>query len=228
MITPLFWIAVGLTGAEWVTVWRDWKTAGYVTKPLAMLGILAWYNQAAWSGPAGGWRGGLLWFGLGLVASLAGDIILMLPARFFVPGLIAFLCAHLLYLVGFNIHLPGVTWSLLLVLAGVLGIGILVFRPILKGLERSPGSRAMHVPVIVYATVISLMLFSALASFWRPGWGSQAALVASLGAGLFWISDTVLATGKFVHPVRRYDLIVMVTYLLGQFGLAAGALLAAT
>src|SRR5512144_421577 len=47
------------------------------TKPGTLILLIAWFTQI------GDWRGGLLWFGLGLVFSLAGDVLLHLPGKFF-------------------------------------------------------------------------------------------------------------------------------------------------
>jgi uncharacterized membrane protein YhhN len=41
-----------------------------------------------------------LWIGIGLFFSLLGDIALLRPAQYFLPGLIAFLFAQLAYLIG--------------------------------------------------------------------------------------------------------------------------------
>ena len=61
----------------------------------------------------------LICFGLGIFFSLAGDVFLMVSyARFsdrwFLPGLAAFLFAHVSYIVGLNTPLPNVSpvWSL--------------------------------------------------------------------------------------------------------------------
>jgi uncharacterized membrane protein YhhN len=48
----------------------------------------------------------------GLVCSLAGDIFLMLPSDRFLPGLIAFLFAHLCYITAFISEINAVHWWL--------------------------------------------------------------------------------------------------------------------
>lgn len=226
ILTPLFWLAAGLAGAEWIAVWRRWGKVSLLTKPGMMLMLIAWFIQNARLAPTSFIRGPLVWFGLGLAASLAGDVLLMLPDRFFIFGLVAFLCAHLGYLAGLNDHLPVLKWSLLLPVIVVGLAAIIVFRRILQGLTRRPASQKLRIPVILYGIVISLMLVSALVCFWRPGWTLAAALLVSAGAGLFWISDAILATNRFVKPLSWGNLVVMVTYQAGQIALAAGALLA--
>ncbi len=226
ILTPLFWLSVGLAGVEWIAVWRRWGKVTVLTKPGMMLALLAWFVQNAHLAQADLTSQPLFWFGLGLAASLVGDVMLMLPDRFFISGLLAFLVAHLCYLVGFNERLPVLGWFLLVPLLVVgLGAGI-VYRGILQGLARKPGGRKLRGPLIIYGVVISLMLCSALVSFWRPGWTPSAALLVSAGAGLFWLSDSILAANRFVRSLKWGDLAVMVTYQTGQIALAAGALLA--
>ena len=72
---------------------------------------------------------------------------------------------------------------------------------------------------------ITIMLFSAMTTWFRDQWTGEAALFASVGALLFTISDTVLATGRFLRPVPYGNFLVMFTYHLGQLGIATGALL---
>ena len=47
--------------------------------------------------------------------------------------------------------------------------------------------------------------------------------MVSLGAILFIFSDTLLAWNKFVKPIRRGRLALMIAYHLGQMALIAGA-----
>ncbi len=222
MLTPLFWLALVVAAVDWIAAWQDWKPVRYATKPGALLLLIAWFSQV------GGWQGPLLWFGLGLVFSLGGDVFLLLPERFFLFGLVSFLTAHICYVVGLNASPLPLVWQSLAVLLVVGLAAALVFRNVRRGLIRQAGGSAMIVPVAIYSLVISLMLISALLNFWRPNWPAQAAAFAAGGAALFYISDSLLATNRFVAPFPAADFWVMTTYHLGQFGLALGALLAFT
>lgn len=210
---------MAVAAVDWLAAWRRWKKVRYVAKPGALLLLLAWFTQV------GGWRGPLLWFGLALVFSLAGDVLLLFDGLF-LAGLAAFFTAHVFYLVGLNTFPLPIRWSSLAVLAAVGGVGLGVFRQIRRGLARRENGNAMVAPVFFYSLVISLMLASALFSFWRPGWPAPAAALAATGAALFYVSDSLLAANRFVAPVPCADLWVMSTYHLGQFGLALGALAA--
>jgi uncharacterized membrane protein YhhN len=48
-------------------------------------------------------------------------------------------------------------------------------------------------------------------------------VLACLGAASFFMSDTLLAWNKFVTPISKGSLKVMVTYHLGQILIALGA-----
>ena len=99
-----------------------------------------------------------------------------------------------------------------------------VVRRILQGAVNK-GLTRLIVPIRIYAVLISLMLFSALLTLFRTDWSSGAAYLVSSGAVLFLASDMLLAWEKFVQPVRRGRLLVMISYSLGQIALTSGAAL---
>jgi alkenylglycerophosphocholine/alkenylglycerophosphoethanolamine hydrolase len=213
-----FWLVatVVLVVANWACIALGWRLGRTVTKPAALLALIAW------SLSLGGWQGGMLWFGLGLVFSLAGDVLLLLPPRFFPVGLIAFLLAHIVYIIGFNLELPPVdiTSILLLALVGLVYYWIM-HRTIRRGMERS----SLRGMVSIYGVVISLMLFSALLTLQRPDWNMPAAALSSFGALFFMGSDSLLGYDRFVKRLKWSELAIMVSYHAGQFCLVLGALL---
>ena len=218
MPTILFALAILTALLEWVAVYKNWRKVEYVAKPGVMVFLFAWFMLTS------GLRGPVVWFGLGILLSLVGDIFLMLSneRRWFLFGLGAFLLAHVAYILGFNTPPPPFTGMTFVVALMVIMSALPLVRRILlgaahKGLHRLVG------PVRVYATVISLMLFSALITLFRTDWLSTPAYLVSLGAVLFISSDLVLAWNKFVHPIRRGRLVLMITYHLGQMALIAGA-----
>jgi uncharacterized membrane protein YhhN len=220
MITPLFWTTLALAGVDWTATGSGWKSIRYFTKPATLLALIIWFLQA------GGFRGVLLWFGIGLILSLVGDVMLMLPHRFFISGLIAFLLAHVAYIFGFGLLPLPLHGGTLLALIVVLLAGFFVLRSAIRGMRGQPGTQQLMVPTQIYGTVISLMLFAALLTFMRPEWPLQAVLYASLGAAFFFASDSILVHNRFVKPIRFGDVLVMVTYHAGQILIAAGALMA--
>ncbi len=203
---------------NWIAAEKKWKALEYVTKPGTMLALLFWMWQSA------GLGGSMLWFTLGAVFCMAGDIFLMLPWDMFIFGLLAFLVGHICYVIGLNTAAP--YFSLLGVfLIVILGLFILwIYRKLAAGLD-TKGKTSLKAPVLIYSMVISLMVYSALMTWTRPDWSSIAALFASLGAILFYASDSMLAWDRFVNPLSHARLKVMTTYHLGQIGILLGAML---
>jgi uncharacterized membrane protein YhhN len=97
-------------------------------------------------------------------------------------------------------------------------------RRIRSGL-RAREETAMQLPVFGYAFIISLMLLFAVSTLFRPTWETIPAVLVTLGAGLFYVSDSTLAYARFVSPVRAGDFVVMFTYHMAQILIAIGALL---
>ncbi len=214
-------ISLFLASIDWLAVARRQKRLEYVCKPATMVAILigGWLLTR---GPHDGWEASF--FLPGLACSLVGDILLMLPdKRFFLPGLVTFLLAHLCYIAGLNPTLP--PWPALALLPVVVAVSLPPYRHITAGLRRQ-GQTALLVPVTVYSLVISLMLLSAWATLFRPEWTVLRRGLVIAGASLFFASDTMLAWDKFVTPSPSARLRVMVTYHLGQVALAGSIALA--
>lgn len=205
--------------ADWLAVWHGWRRVGYLTKPAALVLLLVWF------GSVGRFQGYLMAFGIGFLFSLLGDILLMLGYRFFLPGLVSFLLAHVAYVLAFNDPLPGVSLPFIGLSLVVLVLWLRIERRLVRAIQSSPAHSRMRVPVALYSTVIALMLFSALLTLFRPDWRMPSAGWAAAGGFLFFLSDTMLAFDRFVRPFRRARFWVRVSYHCGQLGLAAGALL---
>ena len=77
----------------------------------------------------------------------------------------------------------------------------------------------MKLPVLVYLVIISFMVNRAVALIGQSGISSTAALCAGIGAGLFFLSDWILAYDKFVKPFIRSRIGVSF-YYAGQFLIA--------
>jgi len=191
-IVPLF-ISLALATVDWFAVARRHKRLEYIFKPATLVAILVW----AWlltRGPHDAWQAPF--FLAGLAFSLAGDVFLMLPGeRFFLLGLVAFLLGHVSYIVGLNPTLP--SWPALVVLVVVAAIGVTLYRSIAGGLRRG-GQTALLGPVAVYSLVLSLMLFSAWATLFRPEWAPLRRALVIAGASLFFASDAMLAWDRFL------------------------------
>ncbi|CRM59536.1 MULTISPECIES: lysoplasmalogenase [Pseudomonas] len=178
-----------------------------LVKPLPVLALLGWLHDA----PPTDYR---RWISLGLIFSLVGDVLLAWPGDLFIFGLGAFLCAHLAYL---RAYFSDCRRLALLPLALALGVGA-----ILLGILISHGLGELLVPVVIYALVISAMLWRALA---RVGSDvpKRSALLAAAGAVSFVFSDTLIGINRFVLSFDAAPYLLIVTYWLGQWGITASA-----
>lgn len=220
-IKPLIWIWIALAVAlvEWYAVWHGYVMLNRITKPVVIACLIAWFTLL------GGWQHNLLWFGLGLAFSLAGDIFLLISSnRAFMAGLAAFMTAHIFYILGFNQTPFPFHWPVYLLLALLLVVGLSIGKVILAGLRKKRYRRRMIAPVMVYIAVICLMAFSALLTLFKPEWPSNAAIIAAAGAALFTLSDSILGYDRFVRQVSRGRFWVMFTYHLAQVSLITSAL----
>ncbi len=208
-------LAFIFAGLESLALWKGWHKLEYLVKPAVMICLFVWLSATA------GLQGALLWFGIGILFSLAGDIFLLFIDRFFMFGLVAFLLGHVAYLIGFNIPLPQTTvWSI--GFAIVIGMGsVRVLRRIV-GSIRAKGQKRLIVPVLVYGTVITLMLLSAMLTLFRLDWDATAALLVSFGAAMFYFSDIVLAWHRFVAPIKNGRMLNIGMYHLAQIAIVVG------
>ena len=211
-------LAVIFAGLEVLALRKNVPQLEYLAKPAVMVCLLLWLFTTT------GLQGPLLWFGVGILFSLAGDVLLMISLdRLFVPGLVMFVLAHICYLAGFQEQLLNPTgWSFILLFVIFLN-GYRLLRRI-AGAMRAGGHDRWVTPVIVYGLVISLMLYAAISTIFDPAWGTGAAFFVSAGAFLFYISDLILAWDKFVSPFQNSRIYNILTYHLGQIGLIAGVI----
>ena len=214
------WLILALIFAalESFALWKSWDKLEYVAKPAVMVCLFIWLYLST------GLQGLTLWFGVGILFSLAGDVLLMISLdRMFIFGLVAFLFAHVAYLIGFQNELMKITsWSVLLIV--ILSISaVRVMRRIVSAI-RAKGQTRLVNPVIVYSTVITVMLYAAMTTLSNPAWKAGASLLVSIGAFLFYVSDLILAWNKFVSPIKNGRILNIVAYHLGQIGLIAGVI----
>lgn len=210
-MTTVAWVVLVVTVlvavADWVAVATSRRTLEYVCKPAATAGLV-WLACAIV--PADGTVRAA--FVVALVLSLVGDVFLMLPSDRFVPGLVAFLGAHLAYVVGF-VSGRGSAGALAVGVVITLAVAVPVGWRVLRAVRRS--APALTTPVAVYMTVIGAMVACA------TGWGNAAAIA---GAWLFFASDALIAETRFVAPRSWGRTAVIVTYHLGQLGLVLSLL----
>ncbi len=219
LLTWPFFVAIAFALLDWASTWKGWKIRLYIAKPATILFLMLWTYQVT------GWQGAMLWIGLALAFSLAGDVALMLNPRYFLVGLGAFLVAHLFYLVGFNQQPAPLGFGTLLA-AGMVGLSAArVFNVLKPGVMKVPRGKRFLSAVFAYGLTLTLMLLSTLITFFRPDWQGSPSLFAASGGILFYVSDTLLGYDRFVKKIKHGQSFVHLTYHLGQIGLVVGATL---
>jgi uncharacterized membrane protein YhhN len=149
-----------------------------------------------------------------LIASSAGDVLLDVdPERLFVPGLCAFLAAHVVYTVLFATNRT--CWQRIKTPRRVLLIAVPIYV-FLISVWLVPGTGPLKIAVIIYIFAITGMTTTALGS--RFGW------CVAAGALLFMLSDTLLAIGKFRGPFPGRGYLVWATYYAAQYLITTGVL----
>ena len=216
----LLWLILALLFSvlEIITIARNIDRLEYVAKPAVMICLFLWLYSST------GLQGNTSWFGLGILFALVGDVLLMISLdRFFLVGLIAFLFTHIFYITGFRDEFTSTNaWSLILAIVLAINVGRLLRRIVVA--MRTKGENRLVVPILLYGTVISVMLYAAMSTIYNPTWTTGAAFFVSLGAFLFCASDTLLAWNRFVSPVRNERVWNIILYHLGQISLIAGVI----
>ena len=151
---------------------------------------------------------------LALVASWIGDTVLMFQSHgsiYFMLGLVAFLIAHILYIVSFTYLSSTASLS-------EKAIIVLLFLVYTTSLVTFlwPGLGEMKIPVIVYAMVLTVM-------------GALGVIkntinypYITLGVVSFVVSDSILAFNKFLVDVPFSGVLIMGTYILAQLLIVTG------
>ncbi|CAC9974465.1 lysoplasmalogenase [Flavobacterium panici] len=158
-----------------------------------------------------------------LVFSWIGDVILLfadIAEIYFILGLVSFLISHIIYCVLFNRQIKEKMKRDTIIFI----FGSLVIACYLIGMLSVllPALGDLKIPVIVYASVISVMLLFAYNGLLI--WKKPANQYVFFGALFFVISDSILAINKFHFPIQKSSFIIMLTYLVAQYLIVKGIL----
>ncbi|MHA1726583.1 MAG: lysoplasmalogenase [Promethearchaeota archaeon] len=168
---------------------------------------------------------------LALIGGFFGDFFLVLEneEKWFIFGMLAFLLGHVFYIFSFIFSL----WSYFA--AGfpitLVFIILLLFVPgvILIGFTYPKFSKylgEMNIPVHIY--MIAILTMHVFATLRVIGFGVFSFILTWLGSILFISSDSLIAIKTFNKELklRHVDAVIMATYILGQFFIIQGVLIA--
>ena len=215
----LLFVFISTAVLHLISIQSDIADLNLYTKPLLMVFLLLYFlvNSSKTSHPA------YLVIVGALVFSWIGDMFLMFQSKnasFFIFGLGAFLVSHVFYIVGYRKsrntasekqlskpRLARYTFFLALICLSL----IIVLQPHLGDLL---------IPVVIYAATITYMAITSIHRFGKTSTSSF--WMVTIGALLFMFSDSTIALDKFVDPISNARLIIMTTYIAGQYFIVQG------
>jgi uncharacterized membrane protein YhhN len=211
---------------DWVFIFIGKQRYGKFTKPATLVVLLLWVLINFWNLQDDQSGNLLIWFAVGALFSLVGDVFLMLSERRFPLGLFAFLITHIAYTVGFLYPFPWFNIPRAVIVLLVVLTSLQIMRRINVALIRS-SERYYRVSAIAYSVSITIMLISAMWTLTSGdnNWIWPHAWLVSAGGFLFYLSDTLWGWNRHVSTFPNAQLIIRITYHLGQMGILSGAIL---
>ncbi|HSU28937.1 MAG TPA: lysoplasmalogenase [Chitinophagaceae bacterium] len=211
IILFLLALAVEITGVQ-----LDNRPLQYVGKPLLMIILIAYFisQTKIWL------DANKKWVILSLLFAWAGDLILLFQDKkeiFFMLGLVAFLIAHIFYIIFFNRLMIRESISG----RGLLLLPIVTYYAVLMALL-NPTLGSMRLPVRIYGIVISFMFLLVLHLMYGKYKIPARWMIG--GAFLFLVSDSILAINKFYQSFETAGVIIILTYGLAQLFITEGAI----
>lgn len=181
---------------------EGWQLLQFIFKPVTTILILVLAVLAT----DGSTYAGLII--VGLISSLLGDVALMLPPAYFLAGVGSFAITQALYLAAF---IGPTGWALVNpTTVPVALVAVLLTRWLWPGIRKS-----LRIPVGIYIVLISTMLVQVLGAAIAEA--SPRLVTAAAGAGLFFVSDALLAVDRFRAPFRGAGFLRSSVYWIGQW-----------
>jgi len=201
-----------------VAMWVNLPLVELITKGIPLLCMIIWLFKL----PRDGFANLIM---AGLIVALIADLVLQWDKGLFVPGLLIFLVAQIVYIVAFVSMSRRGSWVRLIPFAVWGLIAFLILNPYLGDLM---------LPVVVYLVAIEIMMWRAAALVGAHGRVETFELAALVGALAFGLSDTLLALNHFIwhDTLTMFSIqesapfigtLVMILYWLGQLGIALAA-----
>jgi uncharacterized membrane protein YhhN len=189
----------------------EWHVAiNFISKAMLMP-VLAWYAVSSFSENETPYKRFIF---SALAFSWLGDILLTWKEElFFLGGLSAFLIAHLFYIAGYYNETGYKQFNLLkqktyLVTPYILIVGFFLYKT-------HANLGMMIIPVGIYSAVLATMSCFAMNRFNNVI--SKSFWITYIGSLLFMFSDFMIGWTVFYHEVPHSRLIIMATYIAGQF-----------
>jgi uncharacterized membrane protein YhhN len=177
-------------------------------KTLLMPSLLLYFAALTKGYPS--WR---LYVVMALVFSWAGDVFLI-SSDWFIAGLVAFLIAHIFYIIAYQETGAAVGELRALDILKFVVYGVALIWLIY------PGLGDLLIPVLIYALV--LLGMGVWAHKRRGATSASSFRLVATGAILFALSDGLIAVNKFAFPVPAERILIMSIYMTAQYLIVQG------
>ncbi len=194
----------------------------YLCKPFMMVVLSSWFF---FNSRRVGDRFTLL-VQAGLLFSLIGDVALMLQHldEFnFLIGLSAFLIAQLCYAMAFLHNIVETGQARGALISALVSVSLIAFGYFFATTLIPAVDETIAIPVTIYIIAISAM--GVTASFRLGRTYMRSFLFTMAGALCFVLSDSLLATNRFLSPMDHAPWSVILTYATAQLLITSGALM---
>lgn len=212
-LTLILTVIALLTGVSAITAeLLDVALVAYIMKPVT-IGLIIVMALVTFASPSPAYKWAIL---IGLLFSLAGDILLMIPEDLFLCGLIAFAIAQVAYIAAFSSS--GGFYRDFRSAVALLLYGVLMAALMWSGLRED----GVLIPALIYLAVILTMVWQAYGQ-WRQQPETRS-MLAFTGALLFVASDSFLAANRFAFDLGQLaPILILGTYYPAQWLIAQSA-----
>lgn len=206
---PLFAALTAVIAAREVATFRGTIWLKYILTPLVTLTIAGFVLLSMREYEVTAYRTLII---SAIAFSLVADTMLMIvETNLMKHGIAFFMFAHLMYILAFSLEYEFRIWHV--AVAAVMLVFVWRFHRRIKG-----PVGALQIPITIYAAVLSLMLFFAVASISLEL--SRKTVLIFTGALLFAISDFLIAFLTFIRPHKQESVIVWAIYAPAQLMIA--------
>ena len=173
----------------------------------------------------------LLFFVYGaLLFSFFGDILLMITEQtiiwpgikeetWFIMGVFSFMIAQVFYIITYKYYRSYEGKKSARHITVSLSSVIILYTMILWA-KLYPHLDDMLIPVTIYTLTILTMVLMAITRHRKTS--PKSFIMVLAGAVIFLLSDSMIAINKFILPLEHERLLIMITYILGQFLIISG------
>ncbi|MBG6246844.1 MULTISPECIES: lysoplasmalogenase [Symbiopectobacterium] len=201
----MLWSFIAVLFSGWLYVDASYRGPGWqrwLFKPITIALLLA----LAWQTPLMSVTG--YFIVLGLLATLAADILLLLPIQRMMFAIGAYSACHLLYTIGFLVAKASLTffWPLPLLLLVIIAILLAILWSRLDTLRW---------PVVAFVAMNAVMVWVAGEQYFALGSSNNLSWFA--GSVLLFIAHGVWLIHHYRFPFRAHQAIVAASYFAGHF-----------